>query len=78
MSGIFNGIYAFGEDIPKPVPFLRFGRYLVRLKHSGGQIRSPSLLQVDKTCLKFMANYCGGHAVGFQSSTGFKALTDIL
>ena len=33
MPGIFNGICAFGVEISKPVPFLRFGRYLVRLKH---------------------------------------------
>ena len=34
MPGIFNGIRVFGMEISKPVPsFLRFGRYLVRLKH---------------------------------------------
>ena len=32
--GIFNGIRVFGMEISKPVPsFLRFGRYLVLLKH---------------------------------------------
>ena len=32
----FNGIRVFGTEISKPVPsFLRFGRYLVRLKHKG-------------------------------------------
>ena len=34
MPGISNGIRVFGKEISKPVPsFLRFGRYLVRLKH---------------------------------------------
>ena len=34
MSVIFNKIRMFGMEISKPVPsFLRFGRYLVRLKH---------------------------------------------
>ena len=34
MPGIFNGIRVFGMEISKPIPsFMRFGRYLVRLKH---------------------------------------------
>ena len=34
MPGIFNRIRVFGMEISKPIPsFLRFGRYLARLKH---------------------------------------------
>ena len=47
MPGIFNGIRVFGMELSTPVlPFLRFGKYLVCLKHkdqtpTGGKCNRP-------------------------------------
>jgi len=60
MPGIFNGTRAFGMEIPKPVPsFLRFGRYLVCLKHKD---QTPTCRKCNrpghqaKTCRIFCFN----------------------
>ena len=67
MPGIFNGIRGFGMEISEPVPsFLRFGRYLVRLKHKD---QTPTCRKCNrtghqaKTCPNIFCFNCGklGH-----------------
>ena len=48
VPGIFSGIRVFGMEISKPVPFfLRFGRYLARLRHKD---QNPTCRKCNRPC----------------------------